>query len=63
MKRLIRKWLGLKDTHYMTCSELKIFGELLEVSDPCLIHEGNVINVNGMNLIVTGHALKVERLA
>ena len=62
MKRLIRRWLGLRDTHHMTCKEMQVFGELLEVSDPCCIREGSQIEVGGMRLRVEAHVLRVTKL-
>ena len=60
--RWIRKFLGLKDTHYMTCQEMRIFGELIVVSDPCSVSAGDKIEINGVYFVVECHVLRVTKL-
>ena len=62
MKRIIRRWLGLKDTHHITCQEMKVFGELLEVTSPCEIDKGDKIEISGQYYMVEAVALRVTRL-
>lgn len=61
-KKWIRRWLGLRDTHYMKCEEMKIYGELLEVTSPCEIKAGDDIEINRMLLRVEAHVLRVTKL-
>ena len=59
IKKIIKKWLGVKDTHYMTCEDADKFGgEYLAVNTNVLA-AGEVIDINGIKYHVIINCIKV----
>ena len=59
IKRIIKKWLGVKDTHYMTCEDGANFnGEYISVNGNVLV-AGMVIDINGIKYHVIANCIKV----
>lgn len=72
MKAWIRKWLGLKDTHYMKCSLYRYSLEAMNFEGNTYLHidpidsnmfdEGDIIQIGYDKFRVENAAIKISKL-